>query len=94
MEQTTIIQWVMAGGIIVIVVFAIATYRAMDMFKTEESAKRARIYERLDEVKEDADIKFTKKDVCEILHRQLQSDISEIKKDIKLLLNRKADIAG
>ena len=86
--EVTIIQWVMAGGIIVIVVFAIATYRAMDVFKEAESSKRARIYERLDEVKKDAEGKFTKKDYCDLLHKQISADLTEIKTDVKILLRK------
>ena len=60
----------------------------------DDKAKTNRIYNRLDEVKSVAENKFTSKEVCNILHTQLNKDISEIKsdiKDVKTLLQRQSE---
>ena len=56
--------------------------------------KVSRIYGRLDEVKKDNDEKFTRKDMCELQHKQVndnfdkvKEDLAEIKADIKQILN-------
>ncbi len=54
----------------------------------EESEKRRRVYERLDENKKEADERYVGKSVCDVLHIQLGRDISEMKGDIKTLLKR------
>jgi len=52
----------------------------------EEDAKRARIYERLDSVKLDVETKFTHKEVCRVLHTQIDYKLDEIAADVKMLL--------
>ena len=52
----------------------------------EEATRRARVYERLDEVKKFADEKFVNKDMCHVLHEQQAKDITEIKLDVKTLI--------
>ena len=83
-----LVQWVMTGGILVISGFSIATYRYVGKIKDEDEKKRSRIYERLDEVKEVISEKFVHKDMCEVLHKQVSSDLTEIKTDLKLLLRK------
>jgi len=53
-----------------------------------------RIYQRLDEVKKDNDEKFTRKDMCELQHKQVndnfdrvKADLVEIKADVKRILS-------
>jgi len=75
-------------GILTIAGFSIATYKSMGSFKEETSQKRARIYERLDEVKKEMDEKKVSKDICMVLHKQLGDDITDIKADLKLLLKK------
>jgi len=86
MNGNGFVQWIMAGGVVTIAGFSIATYRYVSKIKDEEGQKRARIYERLDEVKKDADEKFTRKDICQLLHTQISTDLSAIKTDVKVLL--------
>jgi len=50
--------------------------------------KVARVYKRMDEIKKEQKKEFVLKEVCSILHERLSNDITEIKKDVKLLLKR------
>lgn len=60
----------------------------------DNDSKVSRLYTRLDETKKDSDEKFTRKDMCELQHKQVndnfdrvKADLSEIKLDIKKILN-------
>lgn len=66
---------------------------AVKGLSTESEQKIGRVYKRLDEVKVNTDEKYTKKEVCIIIHDQLNktlemysADIKEIKTDLKALL--------
>ncbi len=76
-----IVDWIIGGGIIGLVGL---------MFKNniDNDQKVARVYTRLDEVKKDAENRYTPARVCEILHKQISVDLTEIKTDIKLLLKK------
>ena len=52
----------------------------------DSSCKIKRVYDRIDEIKNKNDIDYTRKDVCEVRHQQISSDLAEIKKDVKTLL--------
>jgi len=52
----------------------------------EEATKRGRVYERLDEIKKQSDDKFTHKDVCQVLHRGIDTKLAEIATDVKILI--------
>ena len=56
--------------------------------------KISRLYSRLDEVKQDNEDKFIRKDMCELQHKQVndnfervKADLIEIKSDVKRILN-------
>lgn len=49
-------------------------------------AKVNNVYKRIDTERDDTEKKYVQQKVCEILHRQLRNDLSEIKTDVKLLL--------
>jgi len=83
-----IVAWVMAGGILTITGFSIATYCYVGKVKDEVEKKIDRNYNRLDEVKEEINIGYTRKEVCAILHAQISQDLTEIKTDVKLLLRK------
>jgi len=51
-----------------------------------ESKKRARIYQRIDEVKKKNDEDFVLKDLCDNNVKHLTDDVREIKSDVKKLL--------
>ena len=66
------------------------------VYKTtrDNDLKVSRIFGRLDEVKKDNEEKFTRKDMCELQHKQVndnfdrvKADLLEIKLDIKQILN-------
>lgn len=61
--------------------------------REENEKKRSRIFERIDEVKENMSVKYVRNDICGVMHKQfldtvddIKTEISEIRKDIKELL--------
>jgi len=54
--------------------------------ETEEATKRGRVYERLDEIKKQAEDKFTHKDVCQVIHGSVDRQLKEIALDVKTIL--------
>ena len=72
---------------LVITGFTLKTY--LDVNK-----KIDRTYQRLDETKKNQEEGFVRKDICMILHKQIDSKLSEISSDIKILIkngNHKKD---
>lgn len=64
------------------------------VYKTLDG-KVGRSYQRLDEVKDKIDINYTKVEVCEITHKnvdnslnRIENDVNEVKADIKSLLKK------
>lgn len=60
----------------------------------DSDSKVSRLYSRLDEIKQDNEIKFTRKDVCELQHKQVNDNfdrvketLGEMKSDIKEIKN-------
>ena len=83
----SITDWVMASGLLALMGFVFKNNKDND-------SKVSRLYQRLDETKQSNDIKFTRKDLCELQHKQVndnfervKADLSEIKSDIKQILN-------
>lgn len=68
-------------GIIAIAGFAIKT-------NVDINRKVDGTFKRLDKVKEDFEAKHVRKDVCSIVHDQVKEDLTEIKCDVKKLLQR------
>ena len=58
--------------------------------QSENSKKIGRVYERLDEERENAAKTYTSKEVCGILHKQLIDQLDEIKSDVKEILRKSA----
>ena len=54
----------------------------------QESKARSRIYERMDEELTKFEQRHVNKDVCEITHKNLERDVTEIKCDVKKLLQK------
>jgi DnaJ-domain-containing protein 1 len=50
--------------------------------------KVSRVYKRLDEVKDKNDRIFVRREICEVLNKQLRDDVAEIKTDVKKLLQK------
>jgi len=76
-----LLEWLVAGGIIALVLFVIAGNKETD-------TKIKRVYTRLDEVKDGVDKKHVSKEVCSIIHKQIGDDVREIKSDVKKLLSK------
>jgi len=53
---------------------------------TDTDSKIGRIYKRFDEYKDHIEDTHTRREVCTIIHEQVASDLTEMKKDIKALL--------
>jgi len=83
----SITDWVTAGSLLALMGFVFKNNKDND-------SKVSRLYQRLDETKQNNDIKFTRKDMCELQHKQVndnfiwvKTELSEIKLDIKKILN-------
>ena len=100
----TIAEMVMLGGFALTLIattvgFTVHISRAINDLNTTwtkrfaqlveaDEEKRARIYERLDEVKNQFDDKYVKREVCDVLSKSIANDLKELKDDIKKLLYR------
>ncbi len=91
-------NYLFGGGILAILAFSLNSYLKINKVKDEMDQKINRTYLRLDEVKDKNDLTYTKKDVCEIIHKRvderlekiekLTEDIPKIKVGVDMLLNR------
>ena len=84
---TSITDWVMASGLLALMGFVFKNNKDND-------SKVSRLFSRLDEVKQNTEDKFTRKDMCELQHKQVndnfdrvKADLNEIKSDVKRILN-------
>jgi hypothetical protein len=77
-----VMEWIIGGGGL------LALFAMLFKHTKEVNAKISRVYGRLDEVKDDTEGKYTRKDMCSTLHKQLRDDIQDIKSDVKELLRR------
>jgi hypothetical protein len=75
----SISEMILSGGFLALVGLIIKSYKDSD-------AKIARLYRRLDETKQNQEDRYTRKEVCAILHTQVHNDLVELKADVKLLL--------
>jgi len=78
---TGVTEWIVGGGLLGIFVM---------MFKNnaDTNKKIGRIYGRFDDYKEHFEDRYTSKDVCKAHHEHLETDIKEIKDNVKELLRR------
>ncbi|MDI6606281.1 MAG: hypothetical protein QME65_03960 [Candidatus Omnitrophota bacterium] len=81
----SILNWLMGGGLLIIVIFAI---RIKD--STEKQINR--VYQRLDETKDKAETLYTKKDVCEVTHRAVNDILKDVKQKVDCIPKIKAGI--
>lgn len=86
-----IYSWLGSGAVITMVGLCFKMVKDGD-------TKINRLYKRLDEVKDAVDVKYTKKEVCDVTHRNVDTqllriglDVSEIKNDIKIMLKNRND---
>ena len=77
----SITEWVVSGGLLAILAFTLKSNK-------EHQDKVDRVYERFDEYKNHFEEKYTSKDICQVLHKQIKDDVAEIKADVKQLLQR------
>lgn len=57
--------------------------RRLDKFNLDQDAKVARVYERLDEVKKDSDVRYIRKDICVIQHTQNTDNVKGLEARIE-----------
>ena len=57
--------------------------KKIETLDEDHDKKRDRVYQRLDEVKEDAKITFVRKDVCQVMHAALTDKVDKIDKRIE-----------
>jgi len=72
--------WIQGG------IFLVAVFGLVVSSNRVSEGKRARIYERIDEVKRNFEEKSVSKEVCTLTTDHMQKDLSEIKTDVKILL--------
>jgi len=77
-------EWVLGGSVIASVMVLIGfTFHN----NGKNDSKVNRVYQRLDEYKNFTESKFTNKDVCQILHRNVDEKLDKIDKKLDKLLN-------
>ena len=74
-------HWVTATALVTLI---IAVWKS----SSDNHIRVGRVYQRLDEVKEQHQEKYTSKEVCGILHQELKEDMREIKTDVKKILQK------
>ncbi len=86
MEQNSaVLQWIMSGGVITIVIFAIATY-----VRTDKQIDR--VYQRLDEKTDDLKNETVNSKVCEIIHKNVDNRLEKIEKQTEYIPKIKVGI--
>ena len=65
----------------------LATFWGIAWKMSQDTDKKvARMFQRFDEYKEHLEVTHVRREVCDIMHEQLRTDVTEIKKDVKDLL--------
>ena len=62
------LDWIIGGGLLGLMGLILKNNKDYD-------DKVSRVYKRLDEVKENTEDKFTRKDICQILHTQINEKL-------------------
>lgn len=70
------IDWIVSSGLLGIIGLVWKS-------SNDNDRKVSRVYGRLDEVKKDNDTKFTRKEVCQILHSQIAEKLDDHTVDLK-----------
>jgi len=80
-----VFEWIMGGGILGILTFSIATYVRADK-------QIDRVYQRLDEKTEKLKGETVNKDICGIVHKNVDTALQEVKKAVECVPKIKAGI--
>lgn len=80
-----VLELLMGGGVLAIVGFAIGTHLKVTKVQEDADRKIGRVYERIDETKKDTEIKFVKKDMCDLLHKQTADKVEKIEASVKFI---------
>ena len=76
------LEWVIGGGGL------LALFAFLWKSIGDQNKKISRVYGRFDEYKNHFEEKHVSKDICQILHKGIKDDVSEIKADVKSLLRK------
>ena len=76
----SIFEWIISGGILSLVGMVLKN-------NIDNDKKINRVYERLDTTKSYQEAHFTRNEVCQILHKQIDAKLTEICTDVKILLH-------
>jgi hypothetical protein len=85
-------NWFVGGGLITVIGFTVATYWKMGKVKEDADKQIGRVYQRLDETKDKLDINYTKKEVCEVVHKSVDKTLQEVKDKVDCIPKIKAGI--
>ena len=72
-------EWIAAGGVLGVIGLIFGIYKNLEY-------KVNRTYQRLDVTKDYQDKTFTRKDICMIIHKQIDAKLPDIASDIKILI--------
>lgn len=75
-------QWVLGGGLIALVALILVNNRSQD-------EKIRRNYQRVDEVKSYQDTTFTRQDICNLTHKQVNEKLDRMDAKLDRLLDGK-----
>jgi predicted nucleotide-binding protein (sugar kinase/HSP70/actin superfamily) len=79
------LEWIASGGILSVVIFSIATY-----VRTDKQINR--VYERLDDKTEKLEQETVQQKVCDIVHKQVDKTLQEVKDRVECIPKIKAGI--
>jgi len=79
------LEWIASGGILSVVIFSIATY-----VRTDKQINR--VYERLDDKTEKLEQETVRQKVCDIVHKQVDKTLQEVKDRVECIPKIKAGI--
>jgi len=83
-----LINWLIAGGLIVIAGVCLGIFWKINDIKDYVNKKIDRNYERLDEVKDEIKEETVPQKLCDILHAQIQKDATETKEIQKEVMKK------
>lgn len=85
MDGVEVYNWIMGGGVLTVVGFAIATYVRTDK-------QIGRVYERLDEKTDSLKKDSVSKEVCDVVHKSVDATLQEIKQKVDCIPKIKAGL--
>jgi 6-phosphogluconate dehydrogenase len=85
MNGSIVLDWLVGGGALAVVGFSIATYVRADK-------QIGRVYQRMDEKTDQMKNEAVKKEVCEVVHKNLDEKLKDIQQKTACIPDIKAGI--